>query len=203
VPQVLVSDSPVRNDLTTNGAGVDATEFLPALLDADRSIPDFMACASAIRHTGPAGLPTEARSAQAGAPGADGNGNGSRLHPGPQASAAPAEPRTAQVIERLQAAGKDSGRIREAVLAREFGIDPAHLGRLMRRSTGLGFREWSLGIRMRLAVRALAETDVPVKCVAHESGFTSTAQFDRGFRRLFGMTPGDFRRSVCGRSKRT
>lgn len=189
--QVLVSDSPVQNNLTTSGAGGDPTEFLPALLDADRSIPDFMACASAIRHTGPAG-----------AHGADGNGNGSRPHPASQATAGPAEPRTAQVIERLQAAGKDSGRIREAVLAREFGIDPAHLGRLMRRSTGLGFREWSLGIRMRLAVRALAETDVPVKCVAHESGFTSTAQFDRGFRRLFGMTPGDFRRSVCGRQRR-
>ncbi|HEY7474878.1 MAG TPA: AraC family transcriptional regulator, partial [Vicinamibacterales bacterium] len=113
-----------------------------------------------------------------------------------------AEPRTAQVIARLQAAGKDSGRIREATLAREFGIDPAHLGRLVRRATGLGFREWSLGIRMRLAVRALAKSDASVKCVAQESGFTSTAQFDRGFRRLFGMTPGEFRRFVCGRTRR-
>ena len=195
MPQAFFADSPVRNDLP-NSAGVDPTEFLPALLDADRSIPDFMACASAIRHTGPAG-----------AHGADGNGENGHVakpHPAPLTNAGPpSEPRTVQVIERLQAAGKDSGRIREATLAREFGIDPAHLGRLMRRATGLGFREWSLGIRMRLAVRALAETDVPVKCVAQESGFTSTAQFDRGFRRLFGMTPGDFRRSVCGRSRRT
>jgi AraC-like DNA-binding protein len=192
VPQAFVADNPVRTDSTPNGAGVDPTEFLPALLDADCTIPDFMACASAIRHTSPA------------ANGTDGNGDVSRTHAGPLPNAGqPSEPRTAQVIERLKAAGKDSGRIREAVLAREFGIDPAHLGRLMRRSTGLGFREWSLGIRMRLAVRALAETDVPVKCVAHESGFTSTAQFDRGFRRLFGMTPGEFRRSVCGRSRRS
>lgn len=195
MPQALFADSPVRNDLATSGAGVGPAEFLPALLDVDRSIPDFMACASAIRHTAPAAVH-----------GADGNGDGNvaRPHPGPLTNASQTpEPRTAQVIERLQAAGKDSGRIREATLAREFGIDPAHLGRLMRRATGLGFREWSLGIRMRLAVRALAETDVPVKCVAQESGFTSTAQFDRGFRRLFGMTPGDFRRSICGRSRRT
>jgi AraC-like DNA-binding protein len=192
VAQAFVADNPVRTDPTTNGAGVDPTEFLPALLDADCTIPDFMACASAIRHTSPAANGTGA------------NGDVSRPHAGPLPNAGRrSEPRTAQVIERLQAAGRDSGRIREAVLAREFGIDPAHLGRLMRRSTGLGFREWSLGIRMRLAVRALAETDVPVKCVAHESGFTSTAQFDRGFRRLFGMTPGEFRRSVCGRARRT
>jgi AraC-like DNA-binding protein len=191
VPQAFVADNPVRTDPATNGAGVDPTEILPTLLDAECTIPDFMACASAIRHTSPA------------ANGTDGNGDVSRPHAGPLPNAGQtSEPRTAQVIERLQAAGKDSGRIREAVLAREFGIDPAHLGRLMRRSTGLGFREWSLGIRMRLAVRALAESDVPVKCVAHESGFTSTAQFDRGFRRLFGMTPGEFRRSVCGRSRR-
>jgi AraC-like DNA-binding protein len=192
VPQAFVADNPVRPDPTTNGAGVDPTEFLPALLDEDCTIPDFMAYASAIRHTSPA------------ANGTDGNGDASRTHAGPLPHAGRrSEPRTAQVIERLQAAGRDSGRIREAALAREFGIDPAHLGRLMRRSTGLGFREWSLGIRMRLAVRALAETDVPVKRVAHESGFTSTAQFDRGFRRLFGMTPGEFRRSVCGRARRT
>ena len=96
----------------------------------------------------------------------------------------------------------ESGESPEAALAREFGIDPAHLGRLVRRATGLGFRDWKLGIRLRLAVRALAESDAPVKWVAHESGFASTAQFDRGFRRVFGMTPGEFRRLAFNHVRR-
>lgn len=193
MPQAFVdADNSVTSNPAINSDAV-ANELLPALLDADRSVPDFIASAIALR--------------RGGAQTAEGMPHDRIVRPR-QASgamdAAPApEPRTAQVIARLQAAGKDSGRIREATLAREFGIDPAHLGRLVRRATGLGFREWSLGIRMRLAVRALAKSDVSVKCVAQESGFTSTAQFDRGFRRLFGMTPGEFRRFVCGRTRRT
>ena len=182
------------NSVTKEPATIDergASHFLPPLLDTERSIPDFIATAVALRKAGPSSDPnaerrqSERRAIERGTPDRR------------------SEPRAEQVIERLQAAGRDSGRIREATLAREFGIDPAHLGRLMRRATGLGFREWSLGIRMRLAVRALAESDQPVKIVALESGFTSTAQFDRGFRRLFGMTPGEFRRFVCGRARRS
>jgi AraC-like DNA-binding protein len=192
VPQAFAD---ADNSVTTNPAintDAVANELLPTLLDAERSVPDFIASAIALRRGGTA------------------SGGRSVLHDRivtarattAAADERAAEPRTAQVIARLQAAGKDSGRIREATLAREFGIDPAHLGRLVRRATGLGFREWSLGIRMRLAVRALAKSDASVKCVAQESGFTSTAQFDRGFRRLFGMTPGEFRRFVCGRTRR-
>lgn len=182
------------NSVTKEPATIDergASHFLPPLLDTERSIPDFIATAVALRKAGTSSDPNAER--RQGERRAIERGTPDRR----------SEPRAAQVIERLQAAGRDSGRIREATLAREFGIDPAHLGRLMRRATGLGFREWSLGIRMRLAVRALAESDLPVKIVALESGFTSTAQFDRGFRRLFGMTPGEFRRFVCGRARRS
>ena len=182
------------NSVTKEPATIDergASHFLPPLLDTERSIPDFIATAVALRKSGTSSDPNAER--RQGQRRAIERGTPDRR----------SEPRATQVIERLQAAGRDSGRIREATLAREFGIDPAHLGRLMRRATGLGFREWSLGIRMRLAVRALAESDLPVKIVALESGFTSTAQFDSGFRRLFGMTPGEFRRFVCGRARRS
>jgi AraC-like DNA-binding protein len=97
-------------------------------------------------------------------------------------------------VERLQAAGPACGRLRETDLAREAGVNAAHLGRLLRQHTGLGFREWRLGIRMRLAVWALVSTGEPVKCVALNAGFAGTAPFDRAFRRLFGMRPGEFRR---------
>jgi transcriptional regulator GlxA family with amidase domain len=97
-------------------------------------------------------------------------------------------------VERLQAAGQACGRLRETDLACEASVNAAHLGRLVRQHTGLGFREWRLAIRMRLAVWDLVATGEPVKCVALNAGFTATAPFDRAFRRLFGMRPGEFRR---------
>ena len=177
---------------TTTGAVAESpSELIAALLDSNLSVPDFMACAQALRGRGAASSEGVEHSSQP------------RPQDRPPASASHVStPRTARAIERLQMAGKDSGGIREATLAREFGIDPAHLGRLVRRATGLGFRDWKLGIRLRLAVRALAESDAPVKWVAHESGFASTAQFDRGFRRAFGMTPGEFRRLAFSHVRR-
>jgi AraC-like DNA-binding protein len=172
-------------------AEIGPSELIMALLDSSLSVPDFMACAQALRGRGTASGEGLDRS------------NLPRPQDRPAASATlVSTPRTARAIERLQTAGKESGGIREATLAREFGIDPAHLGRLVRRATGLGFRDWKLGIRLRLAVRALAESDAPVKWVAHESGFASTAQFDRGFRRAFGMTPGEFRRLAFSHVRR-
>ena len=190
MPQTFFSSH--NSVTTTTGAVAESpSELIMALLDSSLSVPDFMACAQALRGRGAA----------------TGEGGDRSSQPRPQDRppvSAPhvSTPRTARAIERLQMAGKDSGGIREATLAREFGIDPAHLGRLVRRATGLGFRDWKLGIRLRLAVRALAESDAPVKWVAHESGFASTAQFDRGFRRAFGMTPGEFRRLAFSHVRR-
>lgn len=190
MPQAFFSSD--NSVTTTTGAVAESpSELITALLDSNLSVPDFMACAQALRGRGTASSEGVDRSSQP-----------RRQDPQPANASLVSTPRTARAIERLQTAGKDSGGIREATLAREFGIDPAHLGRLVRRATGLGFRDWKLGIRLRLAVRALAESDAPVKWVAHESGFASTAQFDRGFRRAFGMTPGEFRRLAFSHVRR-
>ena len=190
MPQAFFSSD---NSVTTTTGAVaeNPSELITALLDSNLSVPDFMACAQALRGRGAASSEGVEHSSQP-----------PRQDRPPAGASHVSTPRTARAIERLQMAGKDSGGIREATLAREFGIDPAHLGRLVRRATGLGFRDWKLGIRLRLAVRALAESDAPVKWVAHESGFASTAQFDRGFRRAFGMTPGEFRRLAFSHVRR-
>jgi FixJ family two-component response regulator/AraC-like DNA-binding protein len=82
-------------------------------------------------------------------------------------------------------------------LAAELGIDPAHLGRLLRRETGVGFREWRRALVMRAAIRMLAGTDEHVDQIAYSVGFDHPSQFDREFRELFGLSPTRFRRLVA------
>ena len=177
----LLRAAVVRNETPLVPIGIRGE--LITLLDRAVPIPTFLACAWSLR----------------------------ALHGGLGPPTRPVEPaplsndRVRHCVERLQAAGPACRRLREADLARETCVDPAHLGRLLRQQTGLGFREWRLGIRMRLAVWALVVSDEPVKCVALNAGFTDTAPFDRAFRRLFGMRPGDFRRlaaDVLPRSRR-
>lgn len=48
--------------------------------------------------------------------------------------------------------------------------------------------------RLQLAAQEMKTTDRPLKIIAEESGYESEAAFGRAFKRLFGTSPGDWRR---------
>jgi len=50
------------------------------------------------------------------------------------------------------------------------------------------------GWRLQLAARQLKPTELPLKTIADETGYESEAAFNRAFKRLFGIPPGDWRR---------
>jgi AraC family transcriptional regulator len=50
--------------------------------------------------------------------------------------------------------------------------------------------------RLKSAMAMLAIGKLPLSEIAHRSGFSSQASFNRAFRRATGMTPGDYRRLV-------
>jgi len=109
--------------------------------------------------------------------------------------------RVVSAIAMLERAGARCGCLREHDIASMLHLDPAHLGHLIRRQTGLSFREWSWAIRLQLAAARLADPSVLVKEVAHESGFIGSTQFGRTFCHVFGVTPSHFRRLVVPTSQ--
>ncbi len=84
--------------------------------------------------------------------------------------------------------------LREAMLAQDVGIDPAHLGRCLCKYTGLPFREWRRGSRLRNAVREVVTSDRRISDVAWSCGWSSPNQFDREFRSRLGTSPRILRR---------
>ena len=60
---------------------------------------------------------------------------------------------------------------------------------------GMSFAEFSLKHRLYLASHALRETDLPLKAVADQFGFTDKSHLHRSFVKLFGQTPREYRRS--------
>lgn len=65
------------------------------------------------------------------------------------------------------------------------------LGRLFREDTGLSFSEWRTTVRLQHAA-ALLVAGEPVGRTARAVGFRDASSFIVAFRRLFGVTPGDF-----------
>jgi AraC family transcriptional regulator len=81
-----------------------------------------------------------------------------------------------------------------AALARAVGVSRSRLCRAFRRATGTTLHAYRDGLRLRAALEALLERD-DLTALALDLGYASHSHFGARFRRAFGMTPSEARRS--------
>jgi AraC-like DNA-binding protein len=79
-------------------------------------------------------------------------------------------------------------------LASSVGLSPFHFLRVFRSVTGTTPHQYLIGARLRLAVRLLLDTELPVTRIAYEVGFQDLSNFVSTFRRVVGRSPGAYRR---------
>lgn len=80
-----------------------------------------------------------------------------------------------------------------ASLARAAGIHPVHLAREFRRRFGCTVGHYIRQRRVEFACHRLRATREPLSVIASDVGFADQSHFTKAFRRLVGITPGDFR----------
>jgi AraC family transcriptional regulator, arabinose operon regulatory protein len=80
-----------------------------------------------------------------------------------------------------------------ARLARLCGLSPSRLSHLFRAELDTTPQRFGEKIRLDLAHRLLAQTNLPVAEVAREAGFEDALYFSRRFRRAFGHPPSEVR----------
>lgn len=78
-------------------------------------------------------------------------------------------------------------------LASEMAMSRSTLVRKLRALAQESPGEFILGIRLKFAARALAQSQQPVSDIALACGFSDSSYFSRAFRRRFGMTPSQYR----------
>lgn len=78
-----------------------------------------------------------------------------------------------------------------ADLAEVAGLSPFHLSRVFTARTGLPPHEYLVARRIRRAKRLL-EAGQPAAQVAVECGFSDQSHLSRAFKRIMGMTPGQY-----------
>jgi len=78
-------------------------------------------------------------------------------------------------------------------LAKAVGLSRTALAEHFARCTGVPPMQFLSQWRLRLAAEALRDTDRPIKKVAENAGFSSTAAFTRAFGREFGASPASWR----------
>jgi AraC family transcriptional regulator len=79
-------------------------------------------------------------------------------------------------------------------LAAAAGCSPRLVGAMFKAATGRSPYQYVLERRVSEAQRLLRRREHPLCEVAQRAGFTDQSQFSRTFRRLTGVTPGEFQR---------
>jgi len=79
-------------------------------------------------------------------------------------------------------------------LAAAVGYSRSHFLRAFHATTGLTPHRYVLNRRVARARRLLAETDLSIAQVAYRCGFSSQAHLTLAFRKVCGLTPGQYRR---------
>lgn len=86
-------------------------------------------------------------------------------------------------------------------IAERLGISRSWFEHLFKVETGRPFSIAFQEVRFAKATTLLADRRLRIKEVAAACGYSSTAGFCKAFRRRFGNSPSDYRRSTSGQQK--
>ena len=79
-------------------------------------------------------------------------------------------------------------------VAEQFHYEPSYLGRLLKAHMGKSYTDLIRELRIGEAEKLLRETGLSIDKVAELSGFHNQVHFFREFRRVYGITPGEYRK---------
>jgi AraC family transcriptional regulator len=83
-----------------------------------------------------------------------------------------------------------------AEIATEAGVHPVHLAAVFRRCLGCSIGEFVRNCRVRYAAEQLAQRHRSLPEIALDAGFSDQSHFTRVFKRITGVTPAVYRRTL-------
>nr|WP_275901522.1 helix-turn-helix domain-containing protein [Cohnella algarum] len=79
-------------------------------------------------------------------------------------------------------------------LSDRFGMNGKNVSQLFKDAFGENFVDVLLRLRIEKAKRLLTETDLGQQDIAQQVGYSNAITFGRMFKRVVGVTPGDYRK---------
>lgn len=108
--------------------------------------------------------------------------------------ARPTDARIEAAIAYMRAHASESVRMED--LAQAACMSPYHFQRRFHKEMGVPPHLYLNRYRISQAKQLLATTDLPIATVAEQTGFSTPSHLSDTFRKITGMTPGEYRRSM-------
>ncbi len=102
--------------------------------------------------------------------------------------------RLGRILERIHQNWSEN--ISIAQLAGEEYLSASYLSHFFSRHLHMTFTEYVVSVRLEHAVQDLADPTLSVAAIAYQNGFKSANSFIAYFRKAFGQTPGQYRKSL-------
>lgn len=80
-------------------------------------------------------------------------------------------------------------------MAGKFHISRSYLSKKFKSTTGFGFKEYIVNVRIKNACKLLLETNKSITDIAFECGFNDSNYFGDAFRHVKGMSPNKYRKN--------
>jgi two-component system, response regulator YesN len=77
-----------------------------------------------------------------------------------------------------------------------LNFHPVYLSRVFKKEVGINFSEYLVEYRMNVAKKWLESTSLKISDIAEKLKYTNTSAFIRTFRRIVGVTPGQYREQI-------
>lgn len=84
--------------------------------------------------------------------------------------------------------------IRLADVAEKTHFSPSYLSRYFHKTVGMTFVQYVKNLRIEMAAKLLANTDLDVTAVCYEIGYSSPASFSNEFRKAYKVSPTEYRK---------
>lgn len=81
-------------------------------------------------------------------------------------------------------------------ISEKFQINGKYASQLFKEEFGMKFVDFVIGLRIEQAKKMLLDTGKPISQIAQEVGYIHTISFGRTFKKLLGMSPGDYRKQM-------
>ncbi len=102
------------------------------------------------------------------------------------------------ILEFLKENYKSSELSLEAI-ADKYNMSLSSMSRYIKVETGLGYSEYLVSLRMAEACRLLRESDRSIQSIICEVGYIDNSSFSRKFKKLYNLSPSEYRENFSSR----